>query len=232
MDYLLPQISCIIPFWNEGLNLFEVLDEITRVRNLDEIICVDDASQDGNAERVISIYPDVKLVRLEKNRGKSGAVKEGLKHATNDLVLLLDADLRNLDFREIEKAIGAFRNNINADMLILRRVNAFFYIKMYRADVLFTGERIIRKKDLEIILSGCVRGWQLESAINTWMFTNDKKVLWVPHSATNRRKFMKWGFLNGFKLDMKTFSDMITAAGFNSMVKQILFFARDELKLS
>lgn len=225
------QISCIIPFWNEGRNLFLVLDELIKVKNLSEIICVDDASQDDNFVEVRNQYPLVKAIRLDKNQGKSGAIKEGLKHATNEYVMLVDADLRNLNHREIEKAAEAFCTTENLDMLILRRKNAIFFVKLYRADVLFTGERILRKGDLETILNGSVSGWQLESAINTWMYLNGKNVLWIPHSGINRQKYLKWGVINGLKLDLKTYSDMISATGFNNMIKQILFFARNELRL-
>jgi len=224
------QISCIIPFWNEGRHIFDVLDEMSKVKNLSEIICVDDASQDCSYIEISMRYPGIKLIRLEKNLGKSGAVREGLKHTSGKNILLLDADLRNLDHREIEKAIDAFRLSSDLDMLILRRINAVLFVRLYRADILFTGERILRKSDLETILESEVSGWQLESAINTWMFTNNKKVEWMAHSAVNRHKYLKWGVLKGLRLDLKTYSDMITATGFNNIMKQIIFFAKNEFK--
>lgn len=227
---LLHKITCIIPFWNEGSSIMNVLDEIQKVSNVDEIICVDDGSDDDSDMLIKIRYPDIKLVRLNRNSGKTAAVKEGLRYCTNDIVLLIDADLRNLNFREIEKANDAFLKSADMDMLILRRVHALFFIRMYRADVLFTGERLIKKCHLEKILEGEVTGWQLESAINSWMYRNRKKVMWVPHSGINTQKFVKWGMLSGFRLDFRTYSDMISAAGFNNFMKQIMFFARDELK--
>lgn len=225
------QTSCIIPFWNEGTHIFDVLDEILKVENLNDIICVDDASQDCNHMEIHMRYPGIKLVRLQKNIGKSGAVREGLKHATGKNILLADADLLNLDHTEIEKAIDAFSISNDLDMLILRRINAIFFLRLYRADILFTGERILRKDDLEKIFDESeVSGWQLESAINTWMFLNNRKVEWIAHSGINRRKYLKWGFFKGLRLDMKTYSDMITAAGFNNFLKQIIFFAKTEFK--
>lgn len=226
------RISCIIPFWNEGTNIFDVLDEMSKVRNLYEIICVDDASHDCNHMIIAEKYRNVDVVRLESNRGKSGAVKEGLKHAQGDYILLLDADLRNLNHSEIEAAIDAISVNRHLDMLILRRVNAVFFVRLYRADVLFTGERILRKSDLETVLGQSeVSGWQLESAINTWMFMNDKNVAWIAHSAVNTHKYLKWGMFKGLRLDLKTYSDMVSATGFNNFVKQIMFFAKEEIKL-
>jgi glycosyltransferase involved in cell wall biosynthesis len=189
-----PKISCIIPFWNEGEHLFEVLDEISKVRNLIEIICVDDASQEDNSAKIRTRYPQIKLIRLERNLGKSGAIREGLKHAKGDSVLLLDADLRNLNHLEIEQANEAFQQDDHLDMLILRRIQAIRFVKFYRADVLFTGERLLKKADLDIILKGRVNGWQLESVINMWMWRNHKKVLWMPHSGINTHKLVLLAF--------------------------------------
>jgi glycosyltransferase involved in cell wall biosynthesis len=224
--------TCIIPFWNEDLFLFKVLDQVSKVGSIDEIICVDDASDNDNYINIQNLYPDIKLIRLEENVGKTDAVREGLKHATGYYILLLDADLQNLKYRDLDKAIRAVYKNPAIDMLILRRVNADLLIRMYRADVLFTGERIIRKTDLLEILEGPVKRWQLESVINTWMYLNEKKVFWVPQSATNTDKSLKWGFMNGIRYDLKTFGDMLFATGLNNFFKQLFFYAKDELKLT
>lgn len=224
------QTTCIIPFWNEGRRLLYVLDEIVKVKNIDEIICVDDASKDDYSGKIKEVYPDIKVIRLDRNTGKSGAIREGLKFAVGELILLLDADLRNLDHREIEIAIEAASGD-GIDMLILRRVNASLIIRLERADVLFTGERILKKGDLDVILNGSVRGWQLESAINTWMYINRKKVYWISHSGVNTHKCLKWGLLDGLRYDLKTFADMISAAGLHNFVKQFLFFGKNELKV-
>jgi glycosyltransferase involved in cell wall biosynthesis len=225
------EISCIIPFWNEGSNLISVLTEITKAKNISEIICVDDGSDDCNHVKVKNKFPAINLVRLQSNRGKTDAVREGLKHAKGEFILLLDADLKNLDHREIDLAAVAFFRAGNLDMLILRRINAVFYVRLYRADILFTGERILKKGDLVTILDGDVNGWQLESAINTWMYLNGKNVSWVAHSGINCDKQAKWGTLNGIRLNLRTYSDMVSAAGFNNIMKQIFFFARSELRL-
>lgn len=224
------QTSCIIPFWNENLYLFDVLDEVSKVKNLTEIICVDDASSEDISAEILRRYPQIKLIRLGKNSGKTDAVREGLKMAQGRLILLVDADLRNLDFQEIQKANDTIQRDSNIDMLILRRIKARPAIKLYRGDVLFTGERILKKNDLERILNGHVKGWQLESAINTWMYANDKNVYWMANSAVNTSKSLKWGFVNGLRYDIRTFADMISAAGFGNIFRQILFYAKYEHK--
>ncbi len=224
--------SCIIPFWNEGLFLFRVLEEVSKASIIDEIICVDDASEDDNYLEIQKKYPQIRLIRLPENMGKTDAVREGLKQATGYYILLIDADLQNLNSRDLDKAIRAVYRNPHIDMLILRRINADLLIKMYRADILFTGERILRKQDLMEVLNGPVKRWQLESAINTWMYLNKKKVFWIPQSATNTDKSLKWGLLQGILNDFRTFTDMMFATGIANFFRQLFFYARDELKFT
>jgi hypothetical protein len=62
------------------------------------------------------------------------------------------------------------------------------------------------------------------------MYDNNKIVYWIPHSGINTQKPSKWGFLTGIKYNIMTFADIISASGISKVLKQILFFAKDELK--
>ena len=119
-----PKVSCIIPFWNEGQRLFNVLDEIVKCKNINEIICVDDYSDTNFSSEIKKYSPSTKYMRLNKNLGKSGAILKGLKHSEGDRILLIDADLRNVNHLEIDNAISVIQKNRNIDMLILRRIKA------------------------------------------------------------------------------------------------------------
>ena len=58
----------------------------SKVSNLAEIICVDDASREDNTAELRERFAQIRFFRLSKNVGKSGAVREGLKHANGDLI--------------------------------------------------------------------------------------------------------------------------------------------------
>ena len=220
--------SCIIPFWNEDQRLYVVLDEIIKCKSLLEIICVDDASDKDRSDEIRKFYPSIKLIRLDKNVGKTGAIYEGLKHSKGDFMLLLDADLRNLNYIEIDEAVSAMEQTTDIDMLILRRIKAPFFVKLNRGDVLTTGERILKKVDLEKILNSSINGWQIESAINIYMYKSKKKVFWMPHSGINTH--WKWGLLTDLKYHRKKLAD-IAFIRFINLLKLTLFFARKELKI-
>ncbi|OGJ49247.1 hypothetical protein A2229_02300 [Candidatus Peregrinibacteria bacterium RIFOXYA2_FULL_33_7] len=223
------KVSCIIPFWNEGRRLFTVLDEVIKVKEFSEIICVDDASDKDQAEMIKNKYPSIKLIRLSKNVGKSGAILDGLKHTKSDFILLLDADLRNLSHIEISNAVKVIEANPHIDMLVLRRIKAPILVKIFRGDVLSTGERIVKKQYLQELLEKSSRGWQLESKINLYMYKNKKEVYWIPHSGINTH--WKWGLNTDLMYHKKKMLD-IYSIGIVNLIWLYLFFGKEEYKTS
>lgn len=218
-----PRISCIIPFWNEDKRLFTVLSEVVKVKGLSEIICIDDASDKDQSQEIKKTYPDVKLIRLKSNVGKSAAILQGIKHTLSNYILLLDADLRNLNHKEISNAVSIIHKNGNIDMLILRRIKAPFLVKLTRGDILSTGERIVKKEYLNYILEESSKGWQLESKLNLYMYENEKRVFWVPHSGINTH--WKWGLNTDLKYHKKKMAD-IYSIGLVNLIKLFLFFGK------
>lgn len=219
------KVSCIIPFWNEGRRLFTVLDEVIKVKGFSEIICIDDASDEDQSEAIKNKYPNIRLVRLDKNVGKSGAILEGLKYTQSNFVLLLDADLRNLNHIEISDALIAVEENPHIDMLILRRIKAPVLVRIFRGDVLSTGERIVKKQYLQELLEKSSVGWQLESMLNLFMYENKKSVFWVSSSGVNTH--WKWGWNIDIKYHKKKMTD-IYSIGLINLIKLFLFFGKNE----
>ena len=208
-----------------------MLDEVVKTNNINQIICVDDASREDNSREIVERYPNIELIRTCKNLGKSGAIQWGLQRAKGKFILLLDADLRNLDHKEIEKAIGSITQTEDLDMLILRRVKANIFLRLIRSDTLYSGERIIKKSYLEEILNDKVEGWQLEYAINNYMYKQGKKVQWAAHSGINTNKLSKWGIIHGLISEMRMYKEILTEAGFLNLLRHILFFAKDKMEV-
>jgi len=94
----LPVLSIVLPVYNEA-STFSVLME--RLLDLElnnvqkEIIIVESNSRDNSRELVLNYrhQPEVKIVLQEKPSGKGNAVREGMEHATGDILLIQDADL-------------------------------------------------------------------------------------------------------------------------------------------
>jgi len=91
------KLSVIIPARNEAHNLPHLLESLrAQTMQPDEIVVVDDASEDGTGE-VASRY-GVTVIRNDEVpwgwTGKNWALWNGFRHATGDLLLFLDADVR------------------------------------------------------------------------------------------------------------------------------------------
>lgn len=89
--------SVVIPNWN-GRDLLEKylppLITATAGHPDNEIIVVDNGSADGSAEFVRERFPQVRLLALPKNLGFGGGSNAGFAAAKNDIVVLLNSDMR------------------------------------------------------------------------------------------------------------------------------------------
>ncbi len=88
-----PTVSVVIPNWN-GVYLMEKhLRRTIDASNGAEIIVCDDASSDGSVEYIKKNFPDVIVVANKKQGGFAVNVNSGVKHATGDIVVLLNTDV-------------------------------------------------------------------------------------------------------------------------------------------
>lgn len=221
--------TCIIPFYNEEYRILEVLTVITQINSIDQIICIDDGSEDNTADLIQDYFPAVELIKLPQNQGKAAAIRRGLQIARHENILLMDADLQSIDKAEVEKAILAV-TRYNLDMLILRRINAPWFVKFDRGDTLLSGERIVKKKDLIKVFTQEVNRYQIELAINLYMQKHKRHVRWMPWSATNTYKAKKMGLVAGYKKEFEMFTDIVLYAGFVNIVRQISSFATKKVE--
>jgi dolichyl-phosphate beta-glucosyltransferase len=94
-----PQISVVIPAFNEQSRLPRYLDQIfcyLDQRAIDyEVIVVDDGSSDATVpmlQEMMRSNPRLQIVSFPENRGKGAAVRAGMLQGTGRLRLFADAD--------------------------------------------------------------------------------------------------------------------------------------------
>ncbi len=117
MNPAIPELSIIIPAYNEEARLPGTLDKVAAYlathSQKTEVLIVDDGSQDHTAqvaESFKSKLPSLRVVSNGKNRGKGYSVRHGIQEATGRIVLFTDADL-SAPIEEADKLIEALANH-------------------------------------------------------------------------------------------------------------------------
>lgn len=97
---MIKSLSIIIPVYNEGSTVKAILESVQSAKLgpeiYKEIIVVDDASIDNSVsevEQMARSFPNIKLIKHEKNKGKGAAIHSGIKEATGEYLIIQDADL-------------------------------------------------------------------------------------------------------------------------------------------
>lgn len=191
-----PSISFVIPMYNESANIEETVDRVARLaKELTdeyEIVLADDASSDGTgdiADRLSRSDARIKSVRLKENTKFGGALSEGLKNASKEIVIYTDADLpvkeedvkrglKLLDRADVVTGYSLARKDNSLKRIAMSKVynflvRAFFGFrikdinsgfKIYRLKVIKDLRLISRSPfvDVEIFAEAIKRGFKVE----------------------------------------------------------------------
>ena len=114
-----PGISVFFPAYNDGGTIGSMVTEaiatLKRLTDDYEVIVVNDASSDRTQEvleELSDVYPQLRVVRHEKNRGYGGALRSGFAAASKELVFYTDGDAQ-YDVRELEALFAALRDDVD-----------------------------------------------------------------------------------------------------------------------
>lgn len=107
------QVSLVAPVYNEKECIEDFIKEadaeLKKLGRPYEIVCADDCSTDGTKEILIGLkrsYEALRVVRLTRNQGQSGAFEAGIRAARGQFIVLIDADMQN-DPADIGKLLAA-----------------------------------------------------------------------------------------------------------------------------
>lgn len=96
-------VSIIIPAFNEKKTISEIVKSVIDHPKVKEVMVVDDGSTDGT--EAVAAGAGARVLRLENNGGKAGAMDAGVESATSDVVLFLDGDVVGWDHQKISTII-------------------------------------------------------------------------------------------------------------------------------
>jgi glycosyltransferase involved in cell wall biosynthesis len=112
----MPELSVVIPVYDERENLPPLLDELRAALAATgrtwELLLIDDGSRDGSGDWIdaeAARDPRVISIRLDRNSGQSAALAAGIVRAHGDVIVTLDADLQN-DPADLPRVLAALEH--------------------------------------------------------------------------------------------------------------------------
>ncbi len=188
-------VTAIVPAYNERPRIGGVLSALLRARLISEIIVVDDGSSDGTADFVKKIFPSVKCLTNEINRGKAFSMNRGVEESSGGIIFFCDADLTGLDSETVDALVLPVIEN-TYDMYIGIRNNKMQ--KSFLPFALNSGERVIRKELWEKLPDFYKHRFRVEVGLNYMVRHCMKKGICyavMPYYQTLKEK--KYGFWEG-----------------------------------
>ena len=212
-----PLIAAILPVFNEELNVSDVLDVLHASRILDEIILVDDGSSDKTFEilnQAATVDPRIQVIRHEQNKGKGQAIFSGWAATCAPILLLLDADLKDLTPDHITALLAPVIEH-RADMTLgLFQGGHFSTDLSHRLSPYLTGQRGLRAELLKNISREAASGYGFEIALTVTARQHNYhtrvvalKGVWHPSSEFRAER----GFWRGLLWKLHMYGQIIRA---------------------
>ncbi len=158
------RVAAIVPAYNEGATLHEVLWVLKATPSVDEVLVVSDGSTDGTVEIARSL--GLRTIHLRQNQGKGRAMEIGVAHTDAEVLLFVDADILNLTVDLIQRLIEPVlsgRSDMNVGIRHRGRpLNAI----QDRTGPLLSGIRCLRREIFEAVPDSHLEGFAVETGLN------------------------------------------------------------------
>ncbi|MDW7739503.1 MAG: glycosyltransferase family 2 protein [Bacillota bacterium] len=167
------KVAAIVPAYNEEQTIGKVIYALQHTSLVDRIIVVSDGSEDRTVEAA-SVFDNVEIIELLENRGKGGAIKVGLDHCREEVILIIDADLIGLNIKHIESLLEPViegRAEMSVGIFEKGRTVTDFAQKMAP---FLSGQRAIRRDLLENVSDLNLSRFGIEVALH--QYAEEKQV--------------------------------------------------------
>jgi glycosyltransferase involved in cell wall biosynthesis len=189
-----PQVTIVIPAYNEAKSIAHVLEKTLNLGLDCEIIVVDDGSKDGTAD-VVRQFDQVRLIRHPYNIGYGGAIKSGIRASRGSIILMMDADGQHSP-ADVERIVAPVRAG-DYDMVVGARsrgsdtqihrdiANALYnnlasYICEKKVEDLTSGLRAFRADIIRSFVGLLPNGFSLSTTTTLIFFRAGYRVRYEP----------------------------------------------------
>ncbi len=204
----------IVPALNEEDNVGNVLRALLGCPDIDEVILIDDGSEDRTPE--IGEEVGVKVVRLPKigGGGKANAMMEGVKRTDAEIISFFDADLKNLASEHASLLIRPVLEDRSEMCVAIRERKGWGIISKIAVKIdpllAIAGERAMKRSIFEGVPRYFMKGFMVETALNYYCLVNNLRVSYVKLKGLSIAiKEEKWGFWKGFKARLRMYKQLV-----------------------
>lgn len=202
------RVAAIVPAYNEEQTIGPVIEALLECRRLEEIIVVSDGSDDRTAE-VARSYP-VKVLELEQNVGKGGAMKAGANETNCEVLLFVDADLVGLHTEHIEallEPVLSGRTAMSIGVFSEGRRSTDLAQKLAPA---LSGQRAVRKDLFDQVPNLEHSGYGVEIALTQYAERHNVEIVRVPLPTVSQvMKEEKRGLVEGMRARLKMYWEIV-----------------------
>jgi polyisoprenyl-phosphate glycosyltransferase len=210
-------VAAIIPVYNEEKNVSGVLEVLRATSLLDQIILVDDGSSDKSVEilnQAAALDARIQVISHGTNKGKGQAIFSGWAATCAPVLLLLDADLKNLNPQHIRALLEpVLEHRTDMTLGLFRGGHAGTDFSHWVTPFL-TGQRGLRADVLKHISREAATGYGFEVALTvaTRKCNYRSRVVilngvWHPSSEFQSKR----GFWGGLYWRMRMYSQILRA---------------------
>jgi len=205
-------VSAIVPAYNEGERIQDVLRVVASHPQIDEVIVVSDGSRDNTVAQARAM--GVSVIDIRRNVGKGEAMARGVEKAKHGVIAFFDADLIGLSHGMIDRMLDEVLSGRH-DMFTLIRDRASETFQLRIADAYVVGgERALLRELWDLVPARDRKGFQVELALNYYAGRHNLKIGSALAPGLGQiAKEQKRGLVRGFGLRLMMTLDCLIALG-------------------
>jgi glycosyltransferase involved in cell wall biosynthesis len=203
-----PQVSVIIAAFNEQDTIIDVIRAVEGHPLVAEIIVVDDGSKDATSKR--AKQTTARVITLEQNQGKAGAMNAGVRAAREERILFLDADILGLTHEIITLTATPVLTGKCGMFVAIRARRTYWMNRLLYFIPVLGGERALTKELWRKVPPIYRKGFQIEIALNYYTKKSGLKMAFgVMPGLSQVIKEKKRGFWLGMWQRVKMCSEVL-----------------------
>jgi glycosyltransferase involved in cell wall biosynthesis len=191
-------ITVLLPAFNEEASIGETINKIKKLYPKFEVLVVDDASTDNTLK--VAMAAGANVWPHPYNTGNGAAVKTGLRCATGDWVVMMDADgqhnpediKRLLEYKDthdmvvgarIKESQGTFHRNL------ANKIYNWFasYVTKFKVEDLTSGFRLVKADTAKQFIYLLPNTFSYPSTLTMAYLRSGRSIKYVPIKAAKRR---------------------------------------------